>query len=417
MSELQLKNKTAFVYDYGLFGCIAERLARDFGKVYYFAPRESSFPTHLRSKIMDGIPEVIRVDSFYDYKDKVDLFVFPDVGDGDIQEDLRKQGKRVFGSGTGEKLELDREWFRKTIKKLDLPVINYKEVIGVDNLKKVFEQEKDKWVKISTYRGIGETYHHQDWKTSQEWFYFIAYKLGAYRNSQKFIIEDSVSGVEVGSDWFFNGDYLDIGMYGFEVKNKAYVCKVMWHDDLPDLVQEIDDYMAPMMKKMNVRGHISTELRIPNADMAYYIDATQRFGSPPGELATEMYVNFSEIIWAVAGGEDVAPQTAAKYGAEVFVTSEWLTKDWLKVDFPAKNRSMLKFQNLCKVENGYFCIPQNDSNTVCAALGFGSTVEEAQAQAIKIAESVECEEKNVDKYAFDKSEKYLREAKRMGVGF
>ena len=413
-------DKEVTVIDWGLFLPVAQRLASDFKKVNYHVPRESGFPTANRYKIGDGLDGITRVDEDDLWKaiDRSDLIVFPDVGDGGLQEYLRKHGKKVFGTGRGENLELDRQWFREGLKKLGLPVIPYRVVKGIDSLRKVFREEKDKWVKISTFRGLGETFHHQDYTKSLPWIDSITHKSGPYQQYMEFLVEDSMPGVEVGSDWFFtNGQYLNKGMYGIEVKDKGYICKVIDHDKLPKKIQEVDSKMAPVMKSLGVMGAISTEVRIGKDGKPYFIDSCQRFGSPPGETITEMYSNFSELVWGCANGEAVEPKPIAKYGAQIVLYSEFAIKEWCPVDIPKEIEHRVKLRNLCKIRGQNYIIPQDDNNAIGSALGFGKTLEEAQVNALETAERVEAEGVYFFDNTFEKADAYLEDAKKFGVGF
>src|SRR5260370_15468822 len=97
-----LQSKTALCYDHGTFVELAARLARDFGRVLYFQPWQSAFPCMKDCAIGLGVPDVERVYNFWDVVDKVDIFVFPDVWDGDLQAYLRGQGKPVLGAGKAD---------------------------------------------------------------------------------------------------------------------------------------------------------------------------------------------------------------------------------------------------------------------------------------------------------------------------
>lgn len=416
---MDLSKEEVTVIDYGLFLCVAERLSREFGKVNYHVPRESNFPTNHRYMIGDGIEGITRTDEDDLWKaiDRSSLIVFPDCGDGGLQTYLRKQGKRVFGTALGEKLELDREWFRQGLKKIGLPVVPYKVIVGIDKLRKFFQVEKDKWVKISTFRGLGETFHHKDYTTSLPWIDALAHKAGPYQQNMEFIIEDTMPGVEVGSDWFFtNGEYLDKGLYGVEVKDKGYVCKVLPHDKLPDPIKYVDSKMAPVMKNLGVMGAISTEVRYGEDKKPYFIDSCQRFGSPPGELISEMYYNFSEIVWSVAGGKTIPVKPRAKYGAQIVLYSEFAINDWCPVTIPDDIKNFVKIRNLCQINGQKYVIPQDANNALGSAIGFGWTMEEAQKQALENAKKVDAEGIYFFENVFEKAEKYLEEAKERGIG-
>ena len=107
-NSMTYKDKTVLIYDFGLCTEFAVRLARDFGKVYYYANWESAFPKSNMALVGEGLEGVTRILNFDDYIDKADLICFFDTYSADKVDYLRKQGKRVFGAGQAEILENNR---------------------------------------------------------------------------------------------------------------------------------------------------------------------------------------------------------------------------------------------------------------------------------------------------------------------
>ena len=167
---MNLSDKIVRIYGYGLFECfMALRLKESFGRVELFVPWKGSYPTPIKTLIGEGLSGVVKVDNFFRDINKVDLFCFFDVGDGDIQDYLRSNGKRVFGTGKGDALEYDRVGFKKVLEKVGLPVAPYKVVKGIIELRKELEKDENngRWVKVSTFRGICETFQSKGIKYSQ----------------------------------------------------------------------------------------------------------------------------------------------------------------------------------------------------------------------------------------------------------
>ena len=96
--KVNLKDKVILVYDYGSFIELAIRLIGHYKEVLYYCPYKDGFIKSSKWRIGTGIPGLTRVDDFWEVLDKVDVFVFPDINDGDLQEHLVDIGKRVFGS-------------------------------------------------------------------------------------------------------------------------------------------------------------------------------------------------------------------------------------------------------------------------------------------------------------------------------
>src|SRR5215831_14647355 len=100
MAKKKYADRTALVFDHGLFiDAIALPLAKDFGRVLVHVPWQNGYPRSNAPTIGTGIDGIERVLQPWapDYFDAIDLFVFPDVYEGDLQEYLVSQGKRVWG--------------------------------------------------------------------------------------------------------------------------------------------------------------------------------------------------------------------------------------------------------------------------------------------------------------------------------
>src|ERR1700689_883035 len=103
---MDLSSKTVLVCCNPLFVSLAERLTRDFGKVYLHIPFAGSFPTMNHGMVGYGIEGLEIVDGVLGpHFESVDLFVFPDLHNAALQIQLEKMGKRVFGNRNAEELE------------------------------------------------------------------------------------------------------------------------------------------------------------------------------------------------------------------------------------------------------------------------------------------------------------------------
>ncbi|HSS95840.1 MAG TPA: hypothetical protein VLK33_02355, partial [Terriglobales bacterium] len=152
-------NKRALVYDGGgLFLPLAERLSRDFAEVGYFKPWESDTPDGRELMVGYGVPGITRIKYFFQEYKKYDLIIFPDVLEGDLQEDLRSRGCRVWGSGMGANLELNRGNTKREMEKSDFDINPWASVTGTKALRKYLKDHDGQYVKISTFRGLGETF-------------------------------------------------------------------------------------------------------------------------------------------------------------------------------------------------------------------------------------------------------------------
>ena len=105
---VNLKSKTALVYDNGVFTELAVTLGRSFGRVLYYVPWTSGMPKSNALLIGEGLAGVERVENPFDFFDEIDIWIFPDVYEAGMQKWLAAQGKRVFGCKGGADLEIDR---------------------------------------------------------------------------------------------------------------------------------------------------------------------------------------------------------------------------------------------------------------------------------------------------------------------
>lgn len=269
-----LSKKTCCVVDNGLFVEVASRLTRDFKEVYYYSPYKSSYPKLSDSMIGEGLPGVTRVYDLWDIEDKIDLWYFADVNDGDLQSFLRREGRRVWGSGDAQFLELDRWQARQLQIKLGLPAPGTRRIIGVEKLREYLNSNPGhRWVKISYYRGDGETWEHTTPFVSNVYLDELAKRYGPLSDRQEFVIEDHVEGTEIGYDCFtVDGQYADYGLFGIEIKDMGFVARTRKYSELPSQIHDVYDTMAPTLKEGNCRSFFSFEIRVRDDGRPVLID-------------------------------------------------------------------------------------------------------------------------------------------------
>ena len=269
------KYGTALIWDHGLFlDALAVPLAKDFKRVLYYVPYENAYPRSNAPRIGEGIPGIERVLSPWPHYDEIDLWVFPDVYEGDLQEFLVSQGKRVWGCRKGEFLELDREASKEHSKKLGIDIGNYSVVKGLDALREHLKTHDDQYVKVSAFRGDTETFHAPNFKHAETQLDELEHNLGAKKKIIEFIVEDAINdAIEVGYDGYvIDGKFAKHAILGVEVKDKAYVGKTMNYERLPETAKDVNAKLAPTLKEYGYRGFISTELRCTKDGKAYLID-------------------------------------------------------------------------------------------------------------------------------------------------
>lgn len=418
-----LKQKTVLVFDYGLFHCVAERLARDFGRVLYYVPWKGAFPkssTILIGKGFDNverIPDSDRKKDFWDYIDEVDLFVFPDLLDSDLQEHLRDMGKRVWGSGRADRLETDRLMFRKLQEKLKMPTPKYEVIKGMQALKEFLMDTEDVYVKVSVWRGDIETFHHDNYVISAPYLEDLEYHLGPKKETMEFIVEYPVKGVEIGYDGIsIDGKFPEITAYGYEEKGRAYIGKIAKYEDLPEALKTTNEKLSSTFKEMGLRGFYSNEIRIGKDKIPYLVDPCVRCASPPTEVMVEAYSNFSEILWHGAGGQLVVPKPTGKYLALARICSPYAEKDYTTIEYPDSMAKQVKLRNATVCDDGIYIIPYG-ADTIGSLVGIGQTIDEAIEKVKKNSDKVKAIRVEIYSDAFDKIKETISEGKKYGINF
>ena len=420
------------IIDYGTFTYFAERLVGHFKKVYITNPRSGPFPLTDRDDIASGLAGVTNIPwpEFWKHIEEIDIIWFPFINDGWMAQDFRNRGKLVVSTGAGEILERDRDLFKKTLISRGLPVIPYRDypngltVFGWDALREQMQYNKNFWVKMSDFRGIGETHKVKDYDESEHWLFELGHLLGGQRRTFPFHLEDHMDGEEIGDDPWFNGTkFFDKLLYGKEEKDAGYLCKVISYSKLPQIVKDIHDKMIPELKKYGVQSPLSTELRVHDKDTAFFTDACMRIGSPPGELICEMWANLPEMLVAVASGEDIEQEVSideddnkpALYGASIFLYSEKLKSEITTVTFPKSIGRWVKLQNYYRRDGKSFCIPQDGGSCIGSAIGIGSTAESAEMKALEVAEQIRADGLHYSENVFDRIDESVEKARKLGV--
>ena len=387
----------ALVVDNGLFVEIAIKLAKTYKKVYYYVPWESAFAKMNLGMIGTGLEGIEVVDSIYGpHFDEVDLFVFPDIYFGYEQEMLEKMGKAVWGSRTGECLELKREGMKQILTALDLPVGKFTHIKGIANLRAFLKENEDVYVKIDKFRGTFETFHSPNYQQVEPKLDEVEYNIGAFKHTIEFTIEEALNDcVEVGTDcWVITDDngqahYPQHTISGIEIKDCGFASIFKKYSDIPEVVTRFNERMKPVFAAYNWRGFMSTEVRIGKDMKPYMVDLCARAPSPPNELYQEQYSNLADCIWAGANGIVIEPEATAKYGAEIMLHSSWADSGWQPISFPEELRDRVKLRNATMIDGVYYAIPQACGlPEVGAVIGLGETLQEAIDDAVANAEQV-----------------------------
>lgn len=387
---MSFKDKSCCVIESGIFQSLAHRLARDFGKVYYYRHTERVHPVTSDIEPGKGYEDIQAIEHWADVLGEVDLWVCPDIHDGHLQEHLVSMGERVFGSRRGEDLEIWRADCRRIMASVGLDVPLHEVVIGLDALRARLMEVDDKYIKTSAnVRGTSETWHHISYNLSQAHLDKLFSRFGAFRETQEWLIDDPILNVpEIGYDGMcVDGRFPRHGLVGVEAKDKAYYGEFLAWDQMPRVIRDVNTKLSPVLESYGYRGFFSTEIR-----GKYLLEPTCRQPSPAGECEQEIYANLAHMIWGAAEGEVIEPVPAAKYCAQVILTSgEMDDATPLPIDIPEDRRQWVKLYNSSMGEDGQEWVSPTPTrmSEIGSVVGIGNTPEQA----------INNLEKNCDGYA------------------
>lgn len=384
--------RTCLVYDNGLYVHLAERLAQDFGRVFYYSTWEQPFPRSNAIRIGDGIPGVTRINSIWPVIDQVDLFVFPDIFHGPLQVYLQKLGKRVWGSRLAENLEILRGLSKRWLKEAGLSVGPYRQIRGVARLKEYLKENEDQYVKINQTRGDMETFHAANYKLIEPRLNELEHSLGATASITDFVVESGIEAkAEVGYDGYtIDGKFPSLALFGVESKDAAYVGSVVPYRSLPPAVLEVNAKLRPLLDNFGYRGFFSSEIRVGKDGKNYLIDPCTRMASPPGELYCYMIENLADVLYEGADGVMVEPKFKDAWGAELVLKSDWAHENWQPIDYPKSLRDQVKLHYHTRIDGRDYFIPQAiGMSELGGVVACGSTADEAIKNVTKAAEKIE----------------------------
>lgn len=376
-----LKDKTVIVFDHGGYVEVTKTLSKEFGKVYYYTPWETGFPTSNDTLVGSGFKEFERINHFWDYVEKADLIVFTDIYHGDLQEYLERIGKRVWGAKEGDTLEISRYDFFMYLEKIGLPIPPTQLVVGIDNLRKYLKNNDNNFVKVdSMFRGDIETFHHINYEITEPILDKLEYKIGVRKNSIRFIVQEPIpTKAEIGYDGYtVDGEFPESCLFGIEVKDKGYVGEVRKYSDIPKEIKQVNDALSATLKKYKYRGNISTEIRVGEDGKPYLIDITCRCPAPPTAVMLELIDNWGEIMYEGANGKLIEPVFNAKFGAECIGLSEFAKEhNFAQIFYPDNIKQWVKQPYSCVVDGKTYVIPQSWENArVCEIVAIGDNLED-----------------------------------------
>ena len=419
--NVNLKDKTVLFVDNGLFVSFCRKVAPSFGKAYYHKPFASAFVRTNDLAPGQGFPEFEWCEQPQAIEDEIDLFVFLDLYQSGWQERLRKEGKRVWGAGSGEEMELFRWEFKEQLKVLGLPVQHCEHIKGIEELKKYLKSKKGTvYVKTSYVRGDFETFKCEDYKVVEPRIKELEHVLGVKADSYEFIVEDEIPDcVEIGYDGFtIDGQWPRVAMQAYEVKDCGMIGIAKEYKALAEPVKLVNNKLSPLLRDHNYRGFLSTEIRYTRDKKAYFIDPCCRLGTPSNELLQSLFDNWPEVLWNGAEGNVTAPTIKSKYGALAIIESEFATSDWLSIDYPRALDEFVKLRFHVRKGDKDYIVPQIIGiPDVGCVVGTGETLQAAINQCKERAKQIKGFQLRVKTDALDEAMEVIAKGRKFGIDF
>lgn len=347
-----VKQLTAAFADHGgLYLPLAQKLAQSYKRVIYFDPCEKAFPKINDAVIGDGFDNIERVDNFWQFKDEINLFVFPDSQGVGLQKELASQGFPVWGSFDSETIEQSREKFHRILGQVGLEVPKFERIVGLTALRDHLKDEDDKYIKISKYRGSLETCHFRSMDEDAGMLDLWAVKFGGVKDQIAFLVFDAIeTNLEIGGDTYNIGGQWPQAMFdGFEYKDKGYFAAWKKFEDMPDHTKAVMEAFGPVLADHGHANFWSMEIRVDD-DKFYFIDATPRGPLPSTGSQMENITNLAEVIAAGAEREMVEPENEAMFAAECVLTQKAEKDAWGSVRVPSKLSRWMKLGGSCLVD-------------------------------------------------------------------
>ncbi len=252
------------------------------------------------------------------------LIVFDDVGYGEAQDRLRREGYRVVGSSAGgDRLEMDRDFAQQLFSRCGMktePTLTFPR--AADALAFV-KAHREAWVvKQNDHQShlnyVGVTDDGSD----------VIGVLDSYQRLgiANISIQRKLAGVEVGVARYFNGtDW--VGPVEINLEHKGLMNEdlgpktgemgsLMWYvgEIQNRLFEATLGRLTPYLTQVDFRGAIDINCFV-DGDEVYPIEATARFGCPITHTQTTMHLTpWVELLTAVADGKPCDLKVNDGYG-------------------------------------------------------------------------------------------------------
>ncbi|MCL5238886.1 MAG: phosphoribosylamine--glycine ligase [Candidatus Marsarchaeota archaeon] len=317
------KHKFLFVTQEALSADLAWELVKEGHEVKFFC--------HDQPEKDVGSGFFGQVDDWEKHKDWADVIVFDDVGFGTKADQLRKDGKFVFGGAAyTDKLEFDREFGQSELKAADVNILLSQNFESFDEAVKFVKANPDRYVlkpsgEIQDEKELLFVGQEEDGKDVIQ--VLEHYKETWSKKMKKFLLQKYADGVEVAVGAFFNGKEFsmpicvnfehkklfpnEIGPSTGEMGTTAY-----WSSNSPIF----EATLRKMKEKIAASGYVGyIDINcIANSRGIWPLEFTSRLGYPTISLQIEgVTSDWGQLIYDLAHGNEV--QIKAKKGYQICV--------------------------------------------------------------------------------------------------
>ncbi len=361
------------------------------------------------------------------------LVVFDDVGYGEVQDALRKDGFRVFGgSAGGDRLELDREFAQTLFANQGLnvlPTFNFQK--PTDAIQHILNEEPCRWVIKQNAHDSSICYVGQLADSSDVLELLHSYNENGIRGIS---LQKVAEGVEFAVGRYFNGSDW-VGPIQLNIEHKP-LCEgdigpltgemgsLVWFsaDEQQALFITVLEPLRSHLESIDFRGNIDVNC-IVSAGRVTPIEITARLGSPAVHIHDSLFLtSWREILGSVADRRKIEMKYREGYGVVVTmaippfpyrgsIDSRYSARGYpvlfsglqseearaFHYHFESVQRApSLKGQQILKITDGLGC--------AVYVTGVGATVQAAREDAYRAVDNI-CIPKSV--YRRDIGEKFI----------
>jgi len=274
-----------------------------------------------------------KVEEWEPFKDWADIIVFDDVGFGSKADQLRNEGKFVFGgSPYTDKLELDREFGQSELNSVGVDILPSWNFTSFDEAISFVKANPDRYVLKPSGKAQNEKellFIGQEGDGKDVLQILEHYKLNWSKKIKEFQIQKFAEGVEIAVGAFFNGK--DFGMpicVNFEHKrlfpnelgpSTGEMGTLIYYTKNSPVFDRTLGRMKEKLAASRYVGYIDVNC-IANAKGIWPLEFTSRLGYPTISIQMEGVTSeWGQFIFDLAHGNDAALKTKKGYQVGVVI--------------------------------------------------------------------------------------------------